>query len=243
MRAFRRLVGWAVAAVILLAIGLFLYSFARDRPQDLPWTELDLAQPVGMFTRGKLNALSGDFDQCQALLARAGVEYDALEPVSSGPQCGYDNAVRFAPGGARRIGFSPGDLGVACPIAASLAMWEWNILQPAAQRHFGTGIARIEHFGSYSCRRLYGRDAGAWSEHASANAVDIAGFVLNDGQRVTVVGDWNNGDAKSAFLRDVRDGACDLFSTVLSPDYNAAHADHFHFDHARRGRMGMGACR
>ena len=41
----------------------------------------------------------------------------------------------------------------------------------------------------------------------------------------------------------VRDGACDLFATVLSPDYNAAHADHLHFDQAMRGAMGWRGCR
>ena len=240
IKAFRHTLRWLVALVVIAGAGLFLYSFARDHPEDLPWTELDLAQPVGMFTRGKLNGLGEDFAQCRGLLERAGVEYDALDPVSSGKQCGYDNAVRFAEGGARNIGFSPAGVGVSCPVAASLAMWEWNVVQPAAQKHFGSPVARIEHFGSYSCRRMYGRDEGAWSEHASANAFDVAGFVLENGERITLVRDWDDAE-NGAFLRDVRDGACDLFTTVLSPDYNAAHADHFHFDHARRG-MG-GACR
>ena len=40
----------------------------------------------------------------------------------------------------------------------------------------------------------------------------------------------------------LRDGACGLFATVLSPDYNAAHRDHFHLDQAARGRFG-GVCR
>ncbi len=44
-------------------------------------------------------------------------------------------------------------------------------------------------------------------------------------------------------LREVRDGACDLFATVLSPDYNAAHRDHLHLDQAERGEMGWRACR
>ena len=47
----------------------------------------------------------------------------------------------------------------------------------------------------------------------------------------------------AAFLREVRDGACDLFATVLSPDYNAAHADHFHLDQAARGAIGWRGCR
>ena len=42
---------------------------------------------------------------------------------------------------------------------------------------------------------------------------------------------------------DVRDGACRLFSTVLSPGYNAAHADHLHLDQAERGKFGGRLCR
>lgn len=122
-------------------------------------------------------------------------------------------------------------------------MWEWQVVQPAARRHFDSSVVRIEHFGSYNCRRMYGRSSGDWSEHAAANALDVAGFVLANGNRVTVVGDWKGEGARAAFLREVRDGACDLFSTVLSPDYNAAHRDHLHLDQARRGAMGWRACR
>jgi len=57
-----------------------------------------------------------------------------------------------------------------------------------------------------------------------------------------VLGDWNDADDDAAFLREVRSGACELFSTVLSPDYNAAHADHLHFDQAARGAMGWRGC-
>jgi hypothetical protein len=32
------------------------------------------------------------------------------------------------------------------------------------------------------------------------------------------------------FLREVHDGACDFFDTVLGPEYNAAHHDHLHLD-------------
>lgn len=241
MRAVRRTAGWLVTLALIAVAGLFMFAMARERPQDVPWTELDLAQPVGMFTRMKLNGLGDDFGQCQGLLTRAGVEYSALDPVTRDDACGYDNAVRLEDGGARSIDYAPSGLGVACPVAASLALWEWQVVQPAAQRHFGTAVARIDHFGSYSCRRLYGRDEGAWSEHATANAFDVAGFVLEDGRRIRLLGDWDGDADEAAFLREVRDGACDLFTTVLSPDYNAAHADHFHFDHARRG-MG-GVCR
>jgi len=243
MRALRRTLGWLVGAGVVIALGLILWATMRGRPQDLPWTPLDLGQPIGAATRGKLVALGEDFPACRALLDRAGVAYAALPPRSGEGQCGYRDGVRFAPGGARRISFAPASLGVACPVAAALAMWEWNVIQPAAERHFGSKVVGIDHFGSYSCRRLYGRDAGNWSEHSTADAVDIAGFRLADGTRITVARDWTKGGAKAGFLRDVRDGACTVFATTLSPDYNAAHADHFHLDQANRGAMGWRACR
>lgn len=241
MRAIRHLLGTATIVAVALAIAFSLYAFAKSRPQDLPWTPLDLAEKPGMFTAGKLADLGDDFPACRALLDKAGVAYQALEPVSAG-QCGYDDAVRLPVEGARRIGFAPRGVGMACPVAAALAMWEWNVLQPAAERHFNSRVRTIEHFGSYSCRRMYGRSAVDWSEHARANALDLSGFVLADGTRVSVVRDWSGEGARPAFLREVRDGACDLFATVLSPDYNAAHRDHFHLDQANRA-AGWRACR
>ena len=243
MRAVRRTLGWIVALAVIAGLGLIIWSTLRGRPQDLPWTPLDLGQPIGLMTGRKLNALTQSYPACRAALERAGVRYTALPPRSGEGQSGYSDGVRFTSGGARRIDFAPAGLGVACPVAAALAIWEWNVVQPAAERHFGTKVTSIDHFGSYSCRRIYGRDAGTWSEHSTADAVDIAGFRLGNGTRITVARDWRGDNEKAAFLREVRDGACQLFATTLSPDYNAAHADHFHLDQADRGAMGWRACR
>jgi len=243
MRRFLLLVRIFLILSLLVAIGFGLLVFSRERPEDVPWTALDLAQPVGAFTGRKLAALTGDAPQCRALLDRAGVRTTALPARNDGARCGYADALRFGEGGARQIAFAPAGLGVSCPVAAALAVWEWEVVQPAALRHFGRRVTRIDHFGSYSCRRLYGRDGGNWSEHATADAIDIAGFRLDDGRRITVVKDWDGERPNAAFLREVRDGACDLFATTLSPDYNAAHADHLHLDQAERGATGWRACR
>jgi hypothetical protein len=241
-RALRILKVVLVLALVGFA-GLLLYGYARRHPEDMPWTKLDLTRPVGAFTGRKLARLAGDAELCRALLARAGVRHIALPPRRASAQCGYQDAVRFLSGGSMRIAWRPGDLGTSCAVAASLALWEWHVVQPAALSRFGSRVATIEHFGSYSCRRVYGRDEGAWSEHAGANAIDVAAFRLEDGTRISVVRDWRGGGPRAAFLRDVRDGACDLFATVLSPDYNEAHRDHFHLDQAARGAMGWRGCR
>ena len=242
MRPLRLLKVLLVVALLALA-SLLLWGYARNNPEDVPWGKLDLTRPVGAFTGRKLTALASDAAQCRALLRQAGVRFDALAPRNPEGQCGYDDAVRLERGGAATLAYRPSGLATSCPVAAALALWEWHVVQPAALRHFGTKVASVEHFGSYSCRRIYGRKEGQWSEHATANAVDIAGFRLADGRRLSVLNDWEAEGPKARFLREARDGACGLFATVLSPEYNAAHRDHLHLDQADRGAMGWRACR
>jgi hypothetical protein len=234
---------WRLLFLILVGAA-FLYGreYVRRHPQDVPWTALDLRHPVGRFTLRKLVSLGEQPAQCRALLSRAGIADVPAPARRSGEQCGYADGMRLAEGG-RTTAFSPSGLVTACPVAAALALFERDALQPAAARHFSSKVVSIEHAGSYSCRRLYGRAEGQFSEHATADAIDIIGFRLEDGRHVSVLRDWQSEGPKGAFLREVRDGACGLFATVLSPDYNAAHADHLHMDQAARGKMGWSLCR
>lgn len=225
---------------LLGALAFAAFAFTRARPQDTPWAALDLAQPLGMFTGRKLAALGDEARVCRSLLERAGVRFSAVPLFGSG-SCVVADGVRLS-GGARTIALRPESPALACPVAAGLAVWEWEVVQPAARRAFGERVASIDHLGSYSCRRIGGGAAGGWSEHATADALDVAGFRLSSGRRISVLRDWRGDGAEAAFLREVRDGACQLFSTVLSPDYNAAHADHLHLDQAGRGASGWRGC-
>ncbi len=227
--------------LLLLGAGAFFVGrdYVRRHPQDVPWTSLDLNDRIGRFTAGKLAGLASDAGQCRALLAQTDIRDAPVPPRRAGEQCGYDDGIRLGPGRNARFG---GALVTSCPVAAALHLWDRDVLQLAALRHFGSTVTAVDHAGSYSCRRIYGRPDGRFSEHATADAVDITGFRLADGTRVSVLRDWEGGGPKSEFLHEVRDGACSLFATVLSPDYNAAHADHLHFDQAQRGTMGWGLC-
>ena len=118
-----------------------------------------------------------------------------------------------------------------CPMIAALDEWVAKVVQPVAQARFGQGVAQIDTMGSYSCRGMNGQAGAKISEHAFGNALDIGGFRLADGRRITVVRDWTRGDEQSqAFLRDVHAGACDSFTTVLGPGSNAFHYNHIHVD-------------
>jgi hypothetical protein len=84
--------------------------------------------------------------------------------------------------------------------------------------------------GSYNCRNVAGTSKR--SEHAHANAIDVSAFVLADGRRITVQGGWNGNRSERAFLKAIHKSACRRFGTVLGPDFNKAHHDHFHLDMA-----------
>ena len=224
------------ALLLLMLIGLLLTGrvWLAEHPEHDPWAPLDLRDPPGWATETKLIALREDAPACRAVLERSAIAHDVLEPAGEGA-CRREDRTRLTD-----YPLSPTTPPVTCPASIALLLWERDVLKPTAHDIFGSEIARVEHLGAYSCRRLYGRDSGAWSEHATANAIDIAGFVLADGTRISVLRDWSGEGEKAQFLRTVRDGACSSFATVLSPDYNAAHADHFHLDMSPRWR---GVCR
>lgn len=239
----RRALFWLFALSLLAILLIEVRGYMDRHPQDLPWTQIDLDDPVGRFTAGKLAALGDEAPRCRALLKDAGTLDRAAPPRSTNADCGYSDGMLLRVGNARTARFAPGGLVTSCPVAAALLLWDEQVLQPAAERHFGSAVTGLLHAGSFSCRRLYGREEGAWSEHATADAVDILGFRLANGRTISVLRDWPRGGPAAAFLREARDGACGMFTTVLSPDYNAAHRDHFHLDMADRGTAGWKACR
>jgi len=116
-----------------------------------------------------------------------------------------------------------------CPLSVGVYLWQREV-NALAEKHFNQQLAKIHHYGTYSCRRQRGNGSGDWSEHAFANAWDVAAFELKDGTLIRIQEDWNGTRQKRNFLRDARSAACDIFRVTLSPDYNAAHSDHFHFD-------------
>lgn len=218
----------AIRIMAAFAVVIGLWGWLEAHPQHNPWAPLDLRHPIGMATGGKLDALKQDVDECRAVLDRSEVPFRALEGTGEGP-CEMSDRTRLTD-----YPLAPDTPGVSCPLAIALELWRTKSVAPAAIETFGSDLATIEHLGAYSCRRLYGRDEGPWSEHASANAIDITAFVLEDGTRISVLDDWSGDERKRRFLRRVRDDACGVFATVLSPDYNQAHADHFHFDQQQR---------
>lgn len=197
-------------------------------PQWNPWAPLDVQAAPNWLTGYKLMRLRSDTLLCQQALGSSGLR---VSPQADSPdaKCPLIGALRVQGGG---VGLSSSFL-ASCPLAVAFAMFERHTLQPAAQQVYGQSVARVDHLGSFACRNVYNRESGALSRHASADALDIAGFRLADGRAISVLKDWPKQNRDAQFLRQVRDGACEAFSVVLSPDYNAAHRNHFHVDVGR----------
>jgi hypothetical protein len=125
-----------------------------------------------------------------------------------------------------------------CPMVPAVERWVRETVRPAARYHFGRDLVELRVAASYSCRAINHVHGGRLSEHGHANAIDIGSFLLSDGNVVTVKGGWRGEEREQAFLRAVHDGACREFSTVLGPEADRMHHDHFHLDLARHGRDG-----
>jgi hypothetical protein len=169
--------------------------------------------------------------QCLSQLGAAEASFTPLPDKFYGAGCSTVNSVRLsALQGDSNRSFGIANLGpVACPLADTFAGWARYGVDRAARAVLKSSLVRIETMGSYNCRNVAGSDHR--SAHATANAIDVAAFVLADGRRISVKNGWAGGTtAEKEFLRLVHTSACKRFGTVLGPGYNAAHQDHFHLE-------------
>lgn len=172
--------------------------------------------------------------QCLSQLGAAKANFTPLPDRYYGAGCSNLNSVRLSALRSDRASLALSNLGpVTCPMANHFAGWARYGVDRAARQILGSPLVRIETFGSYSCRNVAGTNRR--SGHATANAVDVSGFVLADGRKISVLDDWNSGSsAERRFLRIVHQSACKRFGMVLGPEYNSAHRNHFHLE-ARSG--------
>lgn len=223
---------WLIWVAVLAALAFAAWrgvEWVRALPSERsPFRSLDIERPIGWATAMQFDRVRGDSALCRETLAASALQVEPIEDRREGAegQCGFADAVSVTQSG---LPYS-GAVRVSCPLAAALYVWEREVVISAAAEWLESPVARIEMIGTYACRNVYGRSEGRLSEHASANAIDISGFRLENGRVVSVLRGWDGSEADAAFLRQVRNGGCDVFQGVLSPDYNQAHADHFHLD-------------
>lgn len=147
-----------------------------------------------------------------------------------------------------------------CRTATAMAEWVESANETASLQ-LGSEIKQVITSTSYQCRRRNNALTGKISEHGFANAIDILGFRFSNGEAISLIKDWGptlqqaseeEGEIteessvtpesqippskEGIYLRAVRDLACEHFTTVLSPESNELHADHFHFDLGCHGK-------
>lgn len=185
---------------------------------------LDLARDWRLSEIGEFNRLAADEGICREALSAVGVSWVEAPARSSVSGCGFESGIRVA---GTLAGYSSPSV-MTCPLAARLYLWEMEVVAPAAEQYFGMGVERIDVLGTYSCRRVAG--TSHLSKHAFGEAIDVAGFRLEDGRKVSVLQSYRADSDEGRFLRAIRRGACGLFDVTLGPDFNRDHANHFHLD-------------
>lgn len=256
---------------------------AQSAPQPLTqWPQEDIAAALA---------------ECQQLKTTVSVDWQPVAPMRS-DMCGTPAPVSLRAVGAKAVALKPHAV-TNCRVAAALARWIDDDVQTAAKTHLGSAVVNISVADAYQCRNRNGAAQAPLSEHALANAIDIASFELADGRSIKVRSDWGptardliaakqakaaptttaeatpppapapaakpnkttadrqgrmplgapivppNAPAAGAstptqsslFLHDIHASACRKFGTVLGPEANEFHRDHFHLDgKVRRGK-------
>jgi hypothetical protein len=155
------------------------------------------------------------------------IKGEVVGDVPGNGACGIDEAVRVTSVGG--ITLSQSSL-MNCRTAHTLKGWVDTGLMPAVGG-MGGGATVLKVAAHYACRTRNHRAGARLSEHAKGNAIDIAAIHLENGDDITVLTDWNSGH-KGRILRQLHKSACGPFGTVLGPESDRFHQDHFHFDTA-----------
>ncbi|MGH7884430.1 MAG: extensin family protein [Thermodesulfobacteriota bacterium] len=229
-----------VKNVIILLLLIVIFSFITlsikyawlEIPNRWnPWAPLTIDQQINIVTKWKLNNLKKNPDKCLKILKDVPSEYlnyAPLEDYTPLEGCPLTNVVKIK---NTEVEFNS-QFVLSCPLAVAWLMFEKQRLKQIADNILGTSIYKINHFGSFSCRNINQMPGSPKSEHAAASALDISGFVLKDGSIISVLKHWENNkeEKKSEFLLQFRNEACEFFGTVLGPEYNSSHLNHFHID-------------
>ncbi|ASV54287.1 hypothetical protein LJPFL01_0924 [Lelliottia jeotgali] len=199
-----------------------------------PFVPLNLDDPSGKITQFKLRRLTPE--ACTRLLSEANQKrlIQTQPMANSAGDCPLSDVVRVRNFGPVTLSSS---FIASCPLALSSALFIQQQARPLTKTMMGSELVRVEHLGSFACRNIYHRPDARRSEHATADALDISGFQLADGQKVTVLAGWRN-EKTQPWLRALLSASCDYYGNGLGPEYNAAHANHFHL-----GMRGFGLCR
>lgn len=157
-----------------------------------------------------------------AVCGNAAIRGAVLAPIKSNVKgCGISDPVRVTE--INGITLSPAAT-LNCGTAEALGKWIEKSVRPT----FGARqVVQLQVAASYACRGRNNVKGARVSEHGRGNAIDIAGFTLENGKTLTVEKNYDK------TLRKVHKGACGIFGTTLGPGSDGYHDNHLHLDIAR----------
>lgn len=203
----------------------------RASRYEVPLAGALINQRVTDQTQAAVKREGAVYAQCLTQLSAARVGFSPVPNRSNSAACGLTDGGVLGADMGTVARMAPGDVEMTCQTALALSIWRRQVLEPAAREILGSDVVQIDHFGAYACRTINnGGVSNRISAHARAAAFDFAGVRLRDGRRITVLAGWNGKADEARFLRRIRDDACRIFGTTLSPDYNAVHRDHLHLE-------------
>lgn len=181
---------------------------------------------------------------CETELKKLGVTYTKLEAIRGEGGCSIPEPfqiIEIAPG----VRVEPATQ-LRCEAVLAMARWTQTMILPAVEAlgvstyggkaQTGVNLKAIRHASTYACRLRNNQSTGKVSEHAIGAAIDIAAFVFDRRDDITMTPRAGDGTREEAFQRSVRASACQYFTTVLGPGSDAFHVDHMHLDIAERRR-------
>lgn len=206
------------------------YPAAPSRT-EAPLVGALIDQPIGGVTRSAVIRESAELQQCVAQLTAARVRFSPAPDRVNSATCGLASGGVLGPDLGTVARMQPGDVEMTCRLALAVSIWRRQSVEPAALEILGSEVVQIDHFGAYACRNVNnGAGSTRISAHSQAMALDVSGVRLRDGRRITLTENWSGDSDEARFLRRIRDDACRIFGTTLSPDYNAVHHDHLHLE-------------
>lgn len=207
------------------------------QPEDLGVAQRVEARPKTLLSllRPKLRTRNVEDNAKRVGAARRGnmicgvetIQGMAIGNVPGNGACGVQDAVRVS--SVSGVALSTHAV-MDCTTARALNAWVAQAARPAIGT-MGGGLSELRVAAHYACRTRNNQRGAKLSEHSKGHAIDIAGFRLRNGQELTVLGDWQGDHGK--VMRAIHKAACGPFGTVLGPDADRFHRDHFHFDTAR----------
>ncbi|HML07732.1 MAG TPA: extensin family protein [Xanthobacteraceae bacterium] len=174
---------------------------------------------------------------CQSRLAKLAV-FKPLGVLAGPGECGAVDAVLLEGvilSDQTKVAVAP-PATLRCPMAEQVALWLREDVAPAALK-LGAPLRAIDDYDSYECRGRNRVRGATLSEHGRANALDVRGVKLANGEAI----EFADVNVAKEWREELRAGTCARFGTVLGPGSDSNHEEHIHLDLAER-RGGYKMC-